>query len=149
MNALIQAWIDAEAKVAEARAAADQAQEDADVAAPPTRLRPATSRDIVEGAILWYPDWDERKWAMVGEVLRPGDPWKAYSSHDGCRYGLEGAFVEIDASGVAPAAPLPPGWQPCRCSLHPPGSVCDNACTRGVAPAAPLRQSSNQRDEKE
>ncbi len=100
MNALIQAWKDAEAKVEEARDAADQAYEDAAFAALPTNLRPATAADIVVGAVIWYPSWDERKWAIVEEVRYPNDDWKAYCSHDGCRYGLHGAFVEIAAAGV-------------------------------------------------
>jgi hypothetical protein len=95
MNALIQAWMDAEAKVKEARDVADQAYEDAaHHAALPARLRPAKASDIVEGAVLWYPALDECKWAAVEEVYRPSDPWKAYCAHDGCRYGLDGAFVE-------------------------------------------------------
>jgi hypothetical protein len=101
MNSLIQAWQDAEAKVAEARDVARQAYEDAMLAALPTKLRPATASDIVDGAVLWYPEWTGRKWAMVEEVLRPADPWKAYSSDDGARYGLEGAFMEVSAPGVS------------------------------------------------
>ncbi len=27
------------------------------------------------------------------EALK-NDPWKGYCAHDGCRYGLEGAFIE-------------------------------------------------------
>lgn len=101
MNELIQAWINAEAKIAEARAIADQAEEAANAAPLPQRLRPATSRDIVEGAILWYPHWDERKWSLVGEVRYPSDPWKAYTAHDGCRYGLDvgGAFHQAGPPG--------------------------------------------------
>jgi hypothetical protein len=96
MHPLIQAWIDAEEKVMETQEAVELAERAADAAPVPAKLRPATSRDIVEGAILWYPHWDGRKWACVDEVIRPSDDWKAYSAHDGCRYGLEGAFVEVE-----------------------------------------------------
>lgn len=78
----------------------------------PKNLRPAKASDIVEGAIIWYPhrrddlpleqlsppNADEageaRAWEFVAEVYKPNDDWKAYSSYEGCRYGLRGAFVE-------------------------------------------------------
>jgi hypothetical protein len=94
MNALIEAWLDAEQKVEEAREVADQAYEDAASAPLPANLRPAKSTDIVKDALIWYPEWDDRKWAIVEEVLYPSSLFKAYSAHDGCRYGLDGAFVE-------------------------------------------------------
>lgn len=97
MNPLIKAWIDAESAVAKAHEMASAAEEAAESAELPKNLRPAKPSDIVEGAVLWYPEWDDRKWSFVGEVLRPSDPWKGYSAHDGCRYGLDGAFVETDS----------------------------------------------------
>ena len=101
MNSLIQAWLDADKRADEAREIERQACDDAEDAAPPANLRPATPGDIVEGAILWYPEFTEgRKWNRVDEIYSPSDPWKAYCAHDGCRYGLEGAHVEVDdASG--------------------------------------------------
>lgn len=63
----------------------------------PNNIRPAEAKDIVEGAIIWYPENDnsDMYWMYVQEVLRPSDQWEAYCSHDGCRYGLYGAYVEI------------------------------------------------------
>jgi hypothetical protein len=110
MNTLIQAWLDACDKVREAHAACEQAEEDAQLAPLPQNLRPATSRDIVEGAILWYPEWNERKWALVGDVRHPNDQWKAYTAQDGCRYGLDGAFVEVASGVTEEQARRPFGW---------------------------------------
>lgn len=64
----------------------------------PDSLRPATPTDIVVDAVLWYPDNDEGhpKWCIVDEVRDPGDAFKAFIS-DGCRYGLEGCFVEVES----------------------------------------------------
>ncbi len=63
----------------------------------PDDLRPATAKDIVEGNIIWYKhdDYDQPFWNMVEYVERPNDNWKAYTAHDGCRYGLDDAFVEV------------------------------------------------------
>jgi hypothetical protein len=105
MHKLIQDWLDALDQLDDARVAADAAETDAYAAPLPKHLRPAEARDIVEGAILWYPEWmgseESRGWAMVGEVMYPSDPWKAYCAHDGCRYGLDGAFVEIEPTEAA------------------------------------------------
>ena len=60
----------------------------------PTYLRPAVATDILVDAVLWYPEVDGKQWVVVDEVRRPNDAFKAYES-DGCRYGLEGAFVEV------------------------------------------------------
>ena len=62
----------------------------------PKNIRKATARDIVEDAIIWYPDWDEGKWCVVEEVLRAGDDFKAFTAEGGDRYGLDGAYVEED-----------------------------------------------------
>ena len=73
----------------------------------PKNLRPATPKDIMEGAILWSDlkalGWDEesikegelRHWVIVDEVLRPNDEFKGFEGDDGCRYGYEGRFVEV------------------------------------------------------
>jgi hypothetical protein len=95
INSLIQAWLDAQQASEEAAQRELQAYADADLAALPAKLRPATPKDIVEGAILWYPHWSEKKWSMVVDVRYPDDQWKAYCADDGCRYGLDGAFVEV------------------------------------------------------
>jgi hypothetical protein len=69
----------------------------------PDELRPATARDIVVGAIIYYPlelYWIGAKqhtrpayWSRVDQVRHPDDDFKAYVADDGCRYGLSGAFV--------------------------------------------------------
>jgi len=63
---------------------------------PPSDRRPATASDIVEGAVIWYEYYDSPSgyyWQIVDEVQYPNDPFKAYTAEDGCRYGLDGAFV--------------------------------------------------------
>ena len=60
----------------------------------PDSLRPATANDIRPGAIIWYKEgYDGPFWAIVEEVLRPDDPFKAYTAEDGSRYGLDDAWV--------------------------------------------------------
>lgn len=62
----------------------------------PFNFRPAVAEDIVLGAIIWYKEGDDGPfWAIVEELNYTGDDWKAFS-FDGCRYGLNGAFVEVD-----------------------------------------------------
>ncbi len=59
-------------------------------------LRAAHASDIVEGEILWYYDGDDGEfWQVVSEVHHPNDPYKAYTAEDGCRYGLDGAYIAI------------------------------------------------------
>lgn len=102
MNGLINRWLDAsalESKVRkEAQAKTQEALKTALNAPLPLHLRKAVPEDVVEGAILWYPERYHRKWSLVAEVLYTADPWKAYTAHDGCRYGLDGAFVEVSPS---------------------------------------------------
>ena len=63
----------------------------------PENLRPATSKDIIEGAIIWYKHGDNGHfWQIVENVLRPSDPYKAYCAEDGCRYGLDDAWIEVN-----------------------------------------------------
>lgn len=104
MNELIQNYLNAEKKEEKARLATLAAMEAAILAPLPESLRPAEPKDIIEGAILWYPehgqesdgDWEALPyWKIVDEALYPSDPDKAYCSTDGARYGLDGAFVEI------------------------------------------------------
>ena len=66
---------------------------------PPRNRRPATPRDIIIGSIIWHErdrDYGGDFWNIVEEVLRPGDAFKAYNADDGCRYGLDGAYIDID-----------------------------------------------------
>ena len=59
------------------------------------KLRKATPRDIVEDAEIIYPatQYYEEFIAIVDDVLNPSSDWKAFSARDGCRYGLDGAYV--------------------------------------------------------
>lgn len=97
MNKLIKAWINAQEVTRKARKTENKALDEAENAKPPKKLVKAQAKDIVEGNVIWYPEWDgDRVWNIVEEVLRPSDDWKAYCAQDGCRYGLDGAFVEAN-----------------------------------------------------
>jgi len=99
MNPLFKAWFEAEAAAAEANRREQEALEALEDAPLPENLRPATPADIVEDAILWYPPVNGRDfhyWMRVGKVMYPDDDFRAYVSHDGGRYGLRGAFVEVE-----------------------------------------------------
>lgn len=99
MNQLIRNWLDCCNDLSDARNKASAAEEAAEKAELPASLRPAEPRDIVEGAILWYPSGvynDYDFWQYVSEVHSPDSPWKAYTANDGSRYGLDGAFVEVE-----------------------------------------------------
>lgn len=72
-----------------------QAREEADKSPFPRHVRPAEPKDIVVDAIIWHDNGNAYYWNIVCEVLRPNDPFKAYCADDGCRYGLDGAFIEI------------------------------------------------------
>ena len=64
----------------------------------PADLRPATASDITPGRIIYYEHGDDGPfWQEVREVLRPNDQWKAYTAMDGCRYGLDDAWVRKEA----------------------------------------------------
>jgi len=99
MNRLIKEWLEAEKAGVDAYNREKAALASAARLPLPERLRPATAADVVEGAILWYPPTELRPthcWKRVDEVMKPDDAWKGYVSHDGCRYGLRGAFVEVE-----------------------------------------------------
>ena len=101
MNKLIQKWLDAKDYTRNAHTEENKALGEAEKAKLPKNLVKAEAKDIVEGNIIWYPEWHEddedyRLWNVVEEVLRPSDDWKAYCAQDGCRYGLDGAFVEAN-----------------------------------------------------
>lgn len=98
-------WFLAWDKLEEAKAKVERCRERADAAPLPKCLRPATPADIVENAIIWYPEYGQEAggdydavpcWSVVEEVLYPSDEFKAYCADDGCRYGLNGAFVEVE-----------------------------------------------------
>lgn len=60
----------------------------------PKNLRPATPGDVVVGAVIWKPDWEDKKWSIVEKVLQSDDLFKAWVADDGCTYGLHRAFIE-------------------------------------------------------
>ena len=103
MSNLINEWQIKLDEVEQARKAADEAGRLACMVEVPEKLRPAEAKDIIEGAIIWYPEYrdisDEKYpcagWMLVREPLHYGDPYKAFTANDGCRYGLDGAFVEL------------------------------------------------------
>jgi hypothetical protein len=83
------------------------AREEAEKAKPPhDELRPAEPRDIAEGVIVWHERKEEHGgwyWHIVDEPMHYGDPFKAYCADDGCRYGLNGAFVYANVQIQQPA----------------------------------------------
>jgi len=63
---------------------------------PDNLLRPAEPADITIGQIIWYKDGDNGPfWTQVYEPFEYMNYFKAYEAHDGCSYGLDGAFIEI------------------------------------------------------
>ena len=98
MHPKIQQWIEAERRIDEARIFAEKALDAAREIPPPKHLRKATADDVLVGNIFWYlrPKKDGGPyWMMISEVYRPNDQWKAFCAHDGCRYGLNGAMIEV------------------------------------------------------
>ena len=101
MNKLIKNYLDVVKMVESMQQRELKAEEAANAAELPEKLRPAEAKDIVEGAVIWYPKWKEddcsdgRLWKIVVSVIYPSDRFKGYTAHEGCRYGLDGAFVEL------------------------------------------------------
>jgi hypothetical protein len=74
----------------------EQYESEARGASLPAGLRPAIPQDITVGNLIWYKHGDNGHfWQIIEEVYRPSDPFKAYCAEDGCRYGLDDAWVEI------------------------------------------------------
>lgn len=101
MHPKIQQWLDACKRIEEAMIFQEVTLNEAiNIPAPPEEhLREATSDDVRVGNVFWYLRDKEQHgsyWILINEVYRPNDPWKAFCGHDGCRYGLEGAMVEIE-----------------------------------------------------
>ncbi len=98
MHPIIQLWIDAKKATSKAQKLEDKALARTEKVKAPKNLRPATAKDIKVGAIIWYDLQGEAAWVahwkMVEEVFNPNDDWKAFVAHDGCRYGLDNAYVE-------------------------------------------------------
>lgn len=81
----------AEKRIEKARKAANRCK-------PPKNRRPAWARDIKVGAVIWHERgkrFGGDYWHVVDEVRHPEDSFKAYVADDGCRYGLDGAYVEV------------------------------------------------------
>lgn len=94
-----------EAIIKAAQEKIDEAEEQAHECPPPTHTRPAVADDIVPNAVIWYLRDKYNNgdyWTIVEEPLHYGDAFKAYIDHEGCRYGLEGAYVEVSPPTQAP-----------------------------------------------
>ncbi len=58
-------------------------------------LRRATAKDVVVGNVFYYhPSTKHAFWQIIRDVRWPDDDFKAYVAEDGCRYGLDDAWVE-------------------------------------------------------
>lgn len=80
--------------IEKAERAIQAAREKAERAKPPKNLVPAHASDIKAGAIIWHEHEDYGwYWHVVDQERHYGDPFKAYVADDGCRYGLNGAWV--------------------------------------------------------
>jgi hypothetical protein len=80
--------------IAAAHRSVGVARESVDKLPPIAQLRKAEARDITEGAIIWHDNGDDGWfWNIVSEPRHHGDAYKAYVADDGCRYGLNGAWV--------------------------------------------------------
>lgn len=63
----------------------------------PIKMRPAEAEDIRPGIVIWHRCGDlVPYWNVVSEPLHYGDAFKAYVADDGCRYGLEGAYIDLE-----------------------------------------------------
>ncbi len=87
-----------------ARERIDEAHKSADRCPPPINRRAAIAKDIVEDAVIWHERessiWEGKEmggdfWTIVGTPDHYGDPFKAYTADDGCRYGLDGAYIAL------------------------------------------------------
>ena len=82
-----------------------KAHEKVQKAKPPiNELRKATADDLTRtGKIVWHDNGDEGWfWNVVQEPNHYGDSFKAYVADDGCRYGLDGAWVYKSDPVAAP-----------------------------------------------
>jgi hypothetical protein len=57
------------------------------------KLRAAHRGDIKVGQVFYYSEKIEPYWMIVEEILNVDSEFKAFVAHDGCRYGISGAFV--------------------------------------------------------
>ena len=63
----------------------------------PANLRKAKPEDIVLDNVIWYKgnEYHGDFCKIVDEVLHPDSMYKSFCAEDGCRYGLDNAYVEI------------------------------------------------------
>lgn len=58
-------------------------------------LRPATSRDIAVGNVVYIiGDHNYLHKKVISEVIDVGSMFKAFCAEDGCRYGLDGLYIQ-------------------------------------------------------
>lgn len=82
------------AVIASAHRSISTARDSVDPKPPVDQLRQAKADDMREGAIVWHDNGDEGWfWNIVVEPRHYGDAFKAYVADDGCRYGVDGAWV--------------------------------------------------------
>ncbi len=60
----------------------------------PNDLIPIEPKDIQIGVIVWGVNDEGWYWHIIEEVHNPNSDCKTYCADDGCRYGLNGKFVE-------------------------------------------------------
>lgn len=71
----------------------------------PEHTRKAQSSDVVRGNMFWYKGFEINGSGhktnggpyckIVHDVIDPLSDFKAYNDMDGCRYGLEGAYIVV------------------------------------------------------
>ena len=63
----------------------------------PMNVRKATKEDIIVGAVIWYKSttYCDSHWRIVQYVLDAESVCKAFYAYNSCKYGLDGAFVEV------------------------------------------------------
>ncbi len=62
----------------------------------PKKVREAIPEDIKVGNIIWTEGDSKMYWQAIEFVYNAEDRWKGYVANCGCRYGLDGAFVEVE-----------------------------------------------------
>ena len=61
----------------------------------PENVREAKFSDLKEGVVLWYHDGDDGDWFAIVEEVHGNFAYKSYTDHQGCRHGLDGAFIAV------------------------------------------------------
>jgi len=82
--------------IAMAQETIEAARLEASLSKIPENVRPATADDLVEGNVIWHiqPDgYGDPYWHIIEMVDHRTSRFKGYCADDGCRYGLDRAFV--------------------------------------------------------